>query len=403
MIHYDIGIIGSGIAGTFAALRIAEKYKANTILFDIGRPPGKRRRQIEGFLGCFPTGDGKIYTEDLNKVKSIVDGRKVIPAYKWVLNYLKQVNSMKLIKTPKVSVNLRKKIKKSNFTLEYKNYYQWKPESVHKLSRVIDQILLPSNNVKYSFDNEVYSIKKINEQFIIETYEGMFSCDKLILCVGRSGWRWVTNLYDDLGIISNDDYTKYGIRAEMPLQYLKEFNGSHCLFSRDDLEVGPFCWRGTIIPEDHSDLVISAFRSNENRWKSDKVSFSILNTKYFKDNGSVQTDRIGKLSFLLFNDRISCEKIKTFMSGQSLLNLIPEFNWVKDILLELEQFVPKLCEKGQIHAPHILPIAAQIKLKNNLESEIDNMFIAGESAGIIGIAAAAITGVIAADSACKIG
>ena len=37
MESYDIGIIGSGIAGTFAALRVSEKYKdVRTIVFDIG-------------------------------------------------------------------------------------------------------------------------------------------------------------------------------------------------------------------------------------------------------------------------------------------------------------------------------------------------------------------------------
>lgn len=39
---FDVGIVGAGVAGAFAALRVAERHKkTKAILFDIGRPPGK--------------------------------------------------------------------------------------------------------------------------------------------------------------------------------------------------------------------------------------------------------------------------------------------------------------------------------------------------------------------------
>lgn len=400
---YDISIIGSGIAGSFAALRIAEKHpQANAILIDVGRPPMKRRRQLEGFLGCFPTGDGKIYPSDLDKVKDIVDGRKATPAWGWVYDYFKEVNPMKLTKSPKPLMSFRKKVKNAGFDISWRDYYQWKPASVHKLSKHISTIMSDAPNITYSFDNEVLSIRKQRGgTFAISTADGSISSHKVILCVGRSGWRWVTNLYDDLGIIASDDWARYGARIEMPAGHLKELKKSHFTIKNDELEVGPFCWNGTIIPEDHLDLVISAFRSNENRWKTEKVTFSLLKSVYFNDQGSVQTDRIGKLSFLLFNDRVSREKVKTFLAGKSQLNLIPEYNWMPEVLGELENLFPKLCKKGYLHVPNIDPIAAKIRLGSNLESEIDGMFVAGESSGIKGIAAAAIMGTVCADSACK--
>ena len=117
--NYDIGIIGSGIAGTFAALRATEHHKnANVILFELGRPPMKRRRQLEGFLGCFPTGDGKIYLNDINKVLDIVDGRKAGPANKWVMSWMNEVNPMKETKDRKPSAAMLKRIKANNFDIE---------------------------------------------------------------------------------------------------------------------------------------------------------------------------------------------------------------------------------------------------------------------------------------------
>lgn len=402
---WDVAIIGAGVAGTFAALRMVEKHSdASVILFDIGRPPGKRRRQIEGFLGCFPTGDGKLYENDLERVKNVVDGRKATPAYKWVHSYLEEVNRMKLVKTPRLSAACRKRLKKAEYSFEYNNYYQWKPESVHDLSKLVSEIFEDSPNLTYSFDNEVFSLRKNSDGlFEIQSEEGTALAKKVILAVGRSGWRWVTNLYDDLGIISCDDFMRFGVRVEMNAADLGDFNKSHCTLKNADesLELGPFQWAGTIIPEDHSDLVISAFRSNEDRWKSRKVTFSLLRTHFFQDQGSVQADRLGKLSFLMFNDRVSREKIKTFIKGKSNLNLIPEFNWLKKDLEALEDVVPGICQHGYFHVPHIDPKPAEIRIGPNLETEVEGMFVTGEAAGIPGLLSAAITGSIAADSACK--
>lgn len=399
---FDVGIIGAGVAGAFSALRIAENYRsAKTIIFDLGRPPGKRRRQLEGWFGCFPAGDGKIYPGDLEGVLDVVDGRKARHANSWVMEKFGEVNPMKLIKDSLPNVATQKKIKEANFNIQLNSYIQWKPESIHQLSKIISEKIEEAGNVQFSFDNEVHKITKKKNMFIITTAAGEFHCKSIILSVGRSGWRWATALYKELGITVNDDVAKYGVRIEMSAQHLKEFNKSHCTLIREDLEIGPFSWNGTVIPEDHADLVISAFRSNEERWKSDKVSFSLLSSQHFKDTGVYQADRLGKLAFLLFNDRVSRERVKAVVKNTSQLCLLPEYAWLGKTLTELEPLIPNLQTRGYFHIPNILPMASQIALGTNLESEIDGMFVSGESAGIKGIAAAAITGTVAADSACR--
>ena len=400
---YDVCVIGCGIAGTFAALRLSEKHPdVKALVMDIGRPPMKRRRQLEGFLGCFPVGDGKIYPGDLDLVKDIVDGRKAVPAYKWVLNHLSEVNPMKLVKTSKPNAATKKKLTNLGFETRYHDYYQWRPKSVHALSKIIAEKTEELPNLDFLFDTVVHSFRKVSEShFSISTEDGDVLAERVIVCVGRSGWRWATNLYDDLGIISNDDYAEYGVKIEVSSGVLANFNRSHMTMIREDLTVGPLCWNGSIIQEDHSDLVISAFRSNEDRWKSDKVSFSLLKSVYYHDQGSVQTDRIGKLVCLLVNDRVSREKVRVFMKGNSQLNLIPEFKWFKEEIEMLEELCPNIIKKGYFHVPDINPKPAEIRIGPNLETEIEGMFVAGESAGVRGIAAAAIMGTIAADSACK--
>ncbi len=400
--NYDVGIIGAGISGTFAALRAVEIHKdVKTILFELGRPPSKRRRQLEGFLGCFPTGDGKIYTADIDKVLDIVDGRKATPANKWVTKWFEEVNPMKVIKDKLPSAALQKKLTSLNYEIELNNYVQWKPESVHQLSRLIAESMDAADNITFSFDNEVFKILKQKDVFLVNTADGNYTCKKLILCAGRSGWRWTNKLYKDFGILVNDDFATYGIRVELSAQHMKEFNKTHCKLKKDNLEIGPFNWNGTVIPEDHADLVISSFRSNEDRWKTDKVSFSVLSKQYFQNDGCKQTDRLGKLAFLLFNDRIGREKVRNILKNVGQLSVLPEYNWLIPTLTELTEIIPSIPTRAYYHSPDILPMASQIRLGTNLESEVENLFIAGESAGLQGIAAAAITGTIAMDSACK--
>lgn len=400
---YDIGIVGAGVAGAFAALRISQKHpKTKTILFDIGAKPGKRRRFLEGFLGCLPNGDGKLYINDVNKVLDIVDGRKANAANKYVMELIDSVSTIKIVKDSLPKVGMQKLIKEANFEIQTNDYIQWKPEQIHQLSKKIAEKIESSGNITFSFDNEVNSIvKKKGNVFVISTESGDITCKKIILAVGRSGWRWATALYKELGLTVHDDIATFGIRVEIASQHMKDFNKSHCTISKPDLEIGPFSWQGTVIPEDHADLVISAFRSNEERWKSDKVSFSLLASKFFKDQGSYQTDRLGKLAFLLFNERVSRERIKILMKNNSLLSMIPEYGWINNVLTEVETLIPNLYSRGYYHVPNIMPMAPKILLGTNLESEIDGLYVAGESAGVRGILAAAIMGTVCGDSASR--
>lgn len=402
---YNVGIVGAGIAGAFASLRAAENFKdSSVILFDLGRPPGKRRRQLEGWLGCFPTGDGKIHINDIYDVMTVVDGRKARPADKWVQSKLSEAGSMKIIKDKLPQVAVQKKAADLGFDIYKNDYIQWKPESVHKLSRIFSDTIIEVGNTTLSFDNEVYQIIKKGDIFQIKTQQGDFKCKNVIISVGRSGWRWANDLFKSFGIIKNDDYAHVGIRIECASQYMKEFNKSHCSFFREDIEIGSLCWDGTVIPEDHADLVVSGFRSNEERWKKmgkDKVSFDIIGRRYFPGNGIAEMERMAKLAFLMFNDRIGREKVKNIIKKESALSQIPEYDWLIDTIKELETLFPSIISRSYFHSPTIQPQTAPILLGSDLSSEVEGLYVAGESAGFIGIYAAAISGVIAIDSALK--
>lgn len=402
MSNFDVGIIGAGVAGAFATLKMAKDHKnTKTILFDLGRPPMKRRRQLEGWLGCLPNSDGKLYLNDISKVSDLTGLRKAKSSFTYLKHVLENVDEFKVTKDKSPSVSMEKKLSKSGYEVALNDYIQIYPKDIHLLSKYMAESIEKSGNVTFCFDNEVKHIQKQKGMFVVSTDTQEYRCKKLIIAVGRSGWRWAKDLYTNFGIIDNNDVAKFGIRVEISSTMMKDFNKSNCTLIKDNIEIGPLSWYGTVIPEDHLDLAISAFRSNENRWKSDKVSFSLIGSQPFPNTGFEQTDRIGKLTFVLANDRIIKERISSIMTGRSKISIIPEYNWLQESIGHLSSVIPEILTKGYFHVPTITPSAPKINIGSNLETEVDGMFVVGESAGVHGILSAGLMGLIAADNACK--
>lgn len=403
MSNYDVGIIGAGVAGAFATLKLAKDHKnAKVILFDLGRPPMKRRRQLEGWLGCLPNSDGKLYISDLDKITPLTGLRKVKSAHNWMNKVLSNVDTFKITKDRPLSTSLDKRFKKAGFEVSLNDYIQIYPKDIHTLSKLMAETIEHNKNITFKFDSEVIQVRKEKNVFAVQTEDGSYSCKKLIIAVGRSGWRWARQLFGHFGIVDNNDVARFGIRIETSSSNMKEFNKSNCTIVKgSELELGPFSWYGTVIPEDHLDMAISAFRSNENRWKSDKVSFNLIGNRPFPGTGFEQTNRIGGLSFVLSNDRIIKERISSILTSKSKISMIEEYDWLKDTLGELDAIIPEVISKAYFHVPTITPMAPKINIGSNLETEVSGMFVVGESAGIHGILAAGVTGIIAADSIIK--
>ena len=389
---YDCGIIGIGVAGAFACYKLAKDHKnVKTIACELGRPPAKRRHQTAGFLGCLPSGDGKLYMKNIDDLEVILTKKQIKNSFNEFKKIVKNVTNFDLVKDKDVKIKISKSIEKAGFEYYLNDYVQMYPKEIHLLSRFLNAQMEDAKNFTFKFDNEVTTIYKQKNIFHIIAEDGEYKCKKLIIAVGRSGWRWINDIYKDFNLVDSNDIARFGIKVEINAAYMKDFNKSNCTIWNKDLEIGPLSWNGTVIPEDHIDMAIAAFRSNEGRWETDKVSFNLIGNRLFEKTGVEQTDRIGRLTFLLANDRVVKEKISLLLNNKSKISIIPEYNWLKQAIESITPIIPDI-NKSVFHVPCIIPCPPKVNLGTNLETEVEGMHIIGESTSCMGIVSSAITG-----------
>lgn len=401
--NFDVIVVGVGIAGMTCMYQLATKHKGIKVLgIETGKKFAKRRLQMSGAMGLLPSGDGKLYQNDLSKVADLTSLRQAKSAHTVFKKLLGQITTLELIKDRSPLVGVKKKLNKLGYDIQLNDYTQLYPKDIHALSKHVAGIMEMNKNIHFSFDNHVLAIHKQKNAFIVSCEdEKEYRCKKLVIAVGRAGWRWARDLYQHFGIIESNDIARFGIRIEANSNLMKDFNHSNCTITKPELEIGPLSWNGTIIPEDHSSTAITAFRSNEDRWKTDKVSFNLIGDRVFFGGGYEQMDRLSKLTFLIANDRILKERVSSIVNGRSKLCIMKEYDWLKPVIQELATIIPNIDKKAYFYAPTIIPSAPQINIGSNLETEVKNMFVIGESSGIHGILSAALTGIIAADEVAK--
>lgn len=383
----DIAIIGCGVAGACAAYSLRHTKKT-VALIDVGRPPLKRRRQMEGWLGLLPSSDGKLFLNDLkhcNFDKDIAFGK--------VQELLNQVSDFKVFESKKINNEFIKTAKSNNFSIDYLNWMQMYPKDIHSLSKLMNVEIENLENFYHYFDLEVSDVFHENGTFSIDCGEKVIKAKKVIIALGRSGWRLSHHIFNKFGLITDNTEARLGIKIETQSDNLKEFKKSILTLTNADenIMLGPFMSNGTVIPEDHIEMAQAAFRSNEPRWQSSFTTFDLIKT--IKVEKACETvDRLSKLTWILGNDRIIKEPTITILNKKSKLFILDEYKFLTNELLKINSLFPEILEKSYYYAPLIMAEPGKIELNEHLETTVPGMYCIGESARIPGLLGAMISG-----------
>ncbi len=411
---YDVIIVGGGPAGIFASLELSDAG-IDVLLLDKGKEIDARICPIQGgskhCMLCSPCH----LVSGFGGAGAFSDGKLTLSLGEKVAELEHQATLAGLRLTP---VKLR----------------HLGTENCRPALGAMRKYLTPEINIMLNTEAESIIVENGTVTAIKTTNGERLDCSYLILAPGREGAEWLTNEAAQLKLSLNSNPVDVGVRVEVPSAIMEEltsvlYEAKLEFYSNTfDDRVRTFCMcpGGEVIMESTggSDPVITVNGIGYAEKKTKNTNFAILVSTTFTEpfhepiaygkylarlanilSGGVLVQRLGDL---MEGRRSTKARLQRSLIEPSLKAATPgdlsfalPFRYLKGIV-EMLQAMDKLAPG--IASPHTLLYgievkfySSQLKLTPCLETEISNMFAAGDGAGISrGLVQASASGIIAA-------
>ncbi len=452
MNQYDVIIIGSGPAGIFAALEFLKSEKTVKVLIiekgrdiDQRRCPSKERKiscttcpecdLLSGWGGAGAFSDGKLSLSpevggflsrymDNDAVQSMIDYVDDI--------YIQHGAPVEIFGDhPEEIQSIERLASKNNLQLiPSKIRHIGTDRCITVLKQMKDKI---SKNVEIIFKAEA-------EQVLVEdgTYKGVrlkdgrtFYSGFLVLAPGREGSKWLEEEARRLKLTQLKNPVDVGVRVELPASVMEPltkatYEPKLVFYSKKfDDRVRTFCVNpyGEVVKEYLKGIWTVNGHSYTDR-RTNNTNFALLVSTYFTEpfDEPISYGRyiaqlanfIGKgvivqrLGDLHAGRRSTHERIAKGIVKPSLADATPgdlsfalPYRYLCDILemlAALDKIAPGVNSRHTLlYGVEVKFYSMQLKLTNNLETEIPNIFAAGDGPGVSrGLIQASASGVVAA-------
>lgn len=461
MEKFQVGIIGCGPAGIFAALELLkEKPDMKIIMFDQGKNIKVRscpkNRTFEcvsckpcniscGFGGAGAFSDGKLTlskdvggwledylgTDGINNMMKYVDdiyldygGNKEVSYNKEFaekLEYECSKHHLKFIKCPVRHLGTEKSeeimAKMYDFIISHKNV------------EVLDMSFV--EDIEIDKDKYILKVQRKKEQ---QDYH----CDYIISAVGRSGSGWLISQCKKLNIKTNNQQVDIGVRVELPrsitdhltneLYEFKIYNTS----KTTENSVRTFCMNpgGFVSQENYDDDLAVVNGHSFQEKKSQNTNFALLVSAKFTEpfNEPVAYGKyVAKLCNMLTGGKIMVQRLKDLKAGKrstesrmkklsyepTLKDAVPgDLSFalpgrILNALLETFDALENICpgisgDDTILYGAEVKFYSSNVQVNNNLETKYKGFYAVGDGAGVTrGLIQASISGVIAAQDILK--
>ena len=449
---FDIGIVGCGPAGIFAALEtLKNRPGAKIIMFDKGNsiktrkcPKQKIGRCVFckpcniscGFGGAGAFSDGKItLSKDVGGYLEEYIGEQTLNEYiKYVDDIYVSFGGDKEIEyDEKFAEKMYIKCKENNLDFIKCPIRHLGTEKCVEIMTKMYEKLISYQNVTILHNTEVTDIDFINKEITVNSFK--YKCKNIILAVGRSGASWLQRICEKNNIKLLNNKVDIGVRVELPRKitdpitnHLYEFKVYNHSKSTQNV-VRTFCMSpgGFVTQENYDDNLVCVNGHSYKSNKSNLTNFALLVSAHFTEPFKEPTkygEHIARLANMLTGGKVMVQRLYDLkMAKRSTKEKLEELSYeptlkdaepgdlsfalpgrILNAILEtfdaLENICPGISGKDTLlYGVEVKFYSAKVKVNNNLETQEKGVYAIGDGAGITrGLLQASISGVIAAKS-----
>lgn len=452
MQNYDVIIVGGGPAGIFTALElIKEKSELKVLLLEKGRNIVNRKCPIKeknikcihcdqcaivsgwGGAGAFSDGKVTLTTEFGGILDEYIETKELETLIEYVDKIYVNFGGPDEIHgemTPAVE-KIMKQAAAADLKFIAARIRHLGTDNCFNILENMENYLKERIEVKTLSAVKTLLVEN-NKACGVETASGeVYRAEHVVVCPGREGSDWFSGEVKRLNIEVSTNPVDIGVRVECPAIVMKDITDevyeSKLIYhtkSFDD-RVRTFCMNpyGQVVVENNGGIQTVNGHSYANK-KSENTNFALLVSKNFTspfDSPIAYGKYVASLANML-SDGVIVQRLGDLLEGRRTteerlkrgnvrptlksaipgdLSLVLPYRFLTDIiemLQALDKVAPGIYSKHTLlYGVEVKFYSMRLKLTNSLETQIENLFAAGDGAGVTrGLAQASASGVIIA-------